>query len=115
MLSTNQLLALEFMYSNTFWKDALGFTNPITCKIFSLVPFITFQFLMIEFTIIPKNAIWHLAIWQNWYFSQFYHSKIENETLSLLQFSLVTGFFEGTRENILHTFRALVFFTFMVS
>jgi hypothetical protein len=28
--------------------------------------------------------------------------------LSLSQFSLVTGFFEGTRENVLHTFRDLV-------
>ena len=45
-----------------------------------------------------------MAIWQNWCFGQFDHSKIEKETLSLSQFSLVTVFFEGTTENILHIF-----------
>ena len=56
----------------------------------------TFQFLNDK---IPKKAIWHLAIWQNWCFGQFYHSKIGKQKLSLSQFSLVTGFFEGPREN----------------
>ena len=65
-----------------------------------------FNFWMIKFTVIPKEAIWHLAIWQNWCFGQFYPSKIEKQTLSLSQFSLVTGFFEGTIENILHIFWA---------
>ena len=32
----NQLLALEFMYSYTCWKDALGFTNPIDPRLKSL-------------------------------------------------------------------------------
>ena len=62
-----------------------------------------FNFRVIK--VIPKKAIWHLAIWQNWCFGQFYHSKIEKQTRSLSQFSLVTGFFERMRENILHIFR----------
>ena len=33
------------------------------------------------------------TIWQNWCSAQLYHSKIEKETLSLSQFSLVSGFF----------------------
>ena len=37
-----------------------------------------------------------------WYNCKSYPSKIEKLTLSLSQFSLVTGLFEGTRENILH-------------
>ena len=61
---------------------------------------------MIKLTVIKKEATWNLAVWQNWSFGQFYHSKIEKKTFSLSQFSLVTGFFEGTRENILHMFRA---------
>ena len=32
-------------------------------------------------------------------FGQFYDSKIDRQTLSLSQLSLVGGFFEGTREN----------------
>ena len=64
---------------------------------------------MIKFTVIPKKVIWHLEIWQNWCIGQFYHSKIEKETLSLTQFSLVAVFFEGMRENILHIFQAYYF------
>ena len=37
----------------------------------------------------------------------FLHSKIEKEKCNLSQFSLVTGFFEGMRENILKIFWAL--------
>ena len=66
-----------------------------------------FNFWLIEFAVIPKKAILQLAIWQNCYFGQFYHSQIEKKTLSLSQFSLATGFFERTRENILHILRAL--------
>ena len=36
--------------------------------------------------------------------------KIEKQTLSLSQFSLATGFFEGTRKNILHIFWTLILF-----
>ena len=39
----------------------------------------------------------------------FFCQKWKSKQLpSLSQFSLVTGFFEGTRENILHIFRALL-------
>ena len=41
-----------------------------------------------------------------WYNCKFYHQKIEKYTLSLFNFSLVGGFFEGIRENILQIFRA---------
>ena len=51
-----------------------------------------------------KNPIWYLAIWQNWCFGQSYHSKMKQQ---ILQLSLVTGSFKGTRENILHIFLAL--------
>ena len=51
----------------------------------------------------PKKNIWHLAIWQNWCFGQFYHSKIENLTLILSQFSLITGFLRK-REKIFYTY-----------
>ena len=37
-------------------------------------------------------------------FGQFHQSKIEKEVLSLSQFYLVAGFFEGMRENILYTY-----------
>ena len=46
------------------------------------------------------------AKWLFWYNSKFYNSKVEKEILSLFQLSLVTGFFEVTRENILHIFPA---------
>ena len=42
-----------------------------------------------------------------WYNCKFYNSKIEKQTLSLSQFSLVTGFSEGMRKNIFHIFRTL--------
>ena len=61
---------------------------------------LTFQFLNDK---IDQNT--NFAKWLFWYILyiglKFYHSKIE-----LSQFSLVTGFCEGTRENILHIFRA---------
>ena len=41
------------------------------------------------------------------YNCKFYHSKIEKYTFSLSQFSLVTGFFEGTRGNIFQIFWAI--------
>ena len=66
----------------------------------------TFQFLNDK---IDQNTIFAKlpsAKWLFWYNCKFYHSKIEKESLSLSQFSLVTGFFEGTRENILHKLRA---------
>ena len=40
-------------------------------------------------------------IWKNWCFGQFFHSKIEELTLSLSQFSLVT------RKDVLHVFPAV--------
>ena len=44
-----------------------------------------------------------MAIWQNWCFGQFCHSKIEKQTRSLSQFSLVTGFFwENERKYFTH-------------
>ena len=33
---------------------------------------------------------------------------VKGQGISLSQFSLATGYFEGTRENSLHTFRALL-------
>ena len=56
---------------------------------------------MIKFTVLPKKSHLALEIWQNWCYGQFYHSKTEMKTLGLSHFSLVTCFFEGTRENIL--------------
>jgi hypothetical protein len=58
----------------------------------------TFQFLSDKIYNYTKKAILHLAI--------------EKETLILSQFSLMTGFFEGTRENIIHIFQALVLLEF---
>ena len=67
----------------------------------------TFRFLNEKNYIYTKKNIWHLAIWQNQCSGQFYHSKIEKDTFSLSQFSLVTGFFEGTRGNIFQIFWAI--------
>ena len=43
-----------------------------------------------------------IRLWQIWCFGQFYHSKIEKETLSFSQFSLVTGLLRE-QENIFYT------------
>ena len=67
-----------------------------------------FNFSMIKVTVIPKNAIWHMEIWQNWCFGWFYHSKIKKYTLSLSQFSLVTGYLRKREKNILHIFRTII-------
>ena len=64
----------------------------------------TFQFLNDKIYRYTKKPIWYLAIWQNWWFGQSYHSKMKQQ---ILQLSLVTGSFKGTRENILQIFLAL--------
>ena len=65
-----------------------------------------FYFLMIRFTVIPKKshlASGNLAKLVFWSTLSLMKSKY---VLSLTQFSLVTVFFDGTRENILHIFQA---------
>ena len=72
-------------------------------EVFSLVPSKNLS------QIGPKQQFCQIAMCQQmafWYNCKFYHSKIDKLTLSLFQFSLASGFSEGTRENILHIFRA---------
>ena len=59
-----------------------------------------FKFLNDKIDQITNFAKLPSANWLFWYNCKFYHSKIEKKILSLDQFSLVTGFFEGTREDI---------------
>jgi hypothetical protein len=56
---------------------------------------------MIKFTVIPKKPFGTWQVGKIGFVVNFIIQK-------LFQFSLVTGFFEGTRENILHIFRAEV-------
>ena len=65
----------------------------------------TFQFLNNK---IDQNTSFAKLPSGNWLFCyNCKYSKIEKNTLSLSQFSLVTGIFEGMRGNILHIFQAL--------
>ena len=63
-----------------------------------------FNFCMIKLTktpILPNLRVPNVFFWV---IVNFITPKIEKWTLNLSQFSLVRAFFEGTRENILHTF-----------
>ena len=61
---------------------------------------------VMKYTVISKEIFSHLAIWQNCCFSQFYHSKIEKETLSNLSF-LWSEVFLREREEIFSTYFGL--------
>ena len=83
------------------------------CKTFSLVPsknlspekteVFTVQFFNDKIYYTKKKAIWQFG--KIGVLINFIIQKLKSK-LSLSQFSLMTGFFEGTRENILHIFLA---------
>ena len=60
------------------------------------------------FTVIPFDT-WQfgkICVWVNFIIQKLKSKHLVCSTVSLSQFSLVTSFFEGKRENILHIFRA---------